>query len=560
MDNIIRFIESARRRLQAFRVLAGGLYGLMAGMGAALLLLVIGRIVPIPWLKTAVMMVPLAAILIGLLYGWLRRIPAEAAAQAMDRASGEAERSDMMVTALSFKEEDTVAARYQRAQAEAYGASFTAEMKSRLPAPNVRKQLLISMAGLVSVVALTLIPNPMDDKIEAAREQKAWVQEQVQKTEELEEQIQQETLDPATKQKLLEKLDELKQQLAAEQFPEQALEKLEEAMKEMEKLAKQQEERSRELAELARQMQQEQALAQTGQSLEQGKADEMQQEMSKMMEEVKQMTQQEKDELEEMLEQLAEAAKEVPDIEKLAEELKKTAQALQEGALPEELEEALRQMFAELEESALAKASADSESQGASALASALAAQGLGLAEQMLASGMSVSNSWSSGGSAQALAQAAGSSGESGESGEGGSGQPSGSEGSGSQGSGGSGSSGGSGGSGAGAGSGGSGTGVGNGTGGSGAGLGSGGRELVTTPRALEGSGNVEVDTGPLDGQGGEVQKGGVSPTVPGTARPYEEVYRDYEIEARKSLNRSQLPEQMQGLVEAYFIEINPNP
>ena len=43
-------------------------------------------------------------------------------------------------------------------------------------------------------------------------------------------------------------------------------------------------------------------------------------------------------------------------------------------------------------------------------------------------------------------------------------------------------------------------------------------------------------------------------------SRPYEEVYRDYETEARKTLDRNPLPDQMQGLVEEYFIQINPNP
>lgn len=82
----------------------------------------------------------------------------------------------------------------------------------------------------------------------------------------------------------------------------------------------------------------------------------------------------------------------------------------------------------------------------------------------------------------------------------------------------------------------------------------------MTIPRDYKGSGNIQNDQGELEGSGGEIQKGGVSPTIPGTARPYEEVYRDYEAEARKSLGRSQLPDQMQGLVEEYFMQINPNP
>lgn len=82
----------------------------------------------------------------------------------------------------------------------------------------------------------------------------------------------------------------------------------------------------------------------------------------------------------------------------------------------------------------------------------------------------------------------------------------------------------------------------------------------MTIPRDYKGSGNVQSDSGAIKGGGGDIQKGGVSPTAPGMSRPYEEVYRDYETEARKTLDRNQLPDQMQGLVEEYFIQINPNP
>lgn len=61
MDNIMRFIEAARRRLQQFRVITYALYGLMAGLAALLLLLVLGRFVPIAWLPVASVAVPVGA-------------------------------------------------------------------------------------------------------------------------------------------------------------------------------------------------------------------------------------------------------------------------------------------------------------------------------------------------------------------------------------------------------------------------------------------------------------------------------------------------------------------
>ena len=61
----------------------------------------------------------------------------------------------------------------------------------------------------------------------------------------------------------------------------------------------------------------------------------------------------------------------------------------------------------------------------------------------------------------------------------------------------------------------------------------------MTIPRDFKARGNVQNDSGEIKGAGGDIQKGGVSPTVPGMSRPYEEVYRDYETEARKTLDRN---------------------
>ncbi|MNO07196.1 hypothetical protein D3C81_2292930 [compost metagenome] len=56
------------------------------------------------------------------------------------------------------------------------------------------------------------------------------------------------------------------------------------------------------------------------------------------------------------------------------------------------------------------------------------------------------------------------------------------------------------------------------------------------------------------------MQKGGESPVFDGVSRPYEEVYSDYATEAKRSLERRDLPQSMQSLVENYFTEIDPGP
>lgn len=110
---------------------------------------------------------------------------------------------------------------------------------------------------------------------------------------------------------------------------------------------------------------------------------------------------------------------------------------------------------------------------------------------------------------------------------------------------------------GGGEGSGGNSVGSGSGTGGGGAGFGQGGRTLVTTPRSLAGSGNIQKDGGPASG--GEISNDGTAPAVDGGAQSYEAVFSEYEAQARQSLNRSLLPQSMQERVRNYFEEIQPN-
>jgi hypothetical protein len=87
--------------------------------------------------------------------------------------------------------------------------------------------------------------------------------------------------------------------------------------------------------------------------------------------------------------------------------------------------------------------------------------------------------------------------------------------------------------------------------------MGSGSRNMITTPRTMQGSGNVQQDGGPSTG--GQTVTGGQSPMMDGTTRPYEDVYNEYAAEAKQSLGRSQLPSSMQEKVKQYFDQIQPN-
>ncbi|UJF35101.1 coiled-coil domain-containing protein [Paenibacillus hexagrammi] len=99
------------------------------------------------------------------------------------------------------------------------------------------------------------------------------------------------------------------------------------------------------------------------------------------------------------------------------------------------------------------------------------------------------------------------------------------------------------------------------GAGGTQGGFGAGTRGLVSTPRERSGSGSTYVDGGPLSsgGHGSQISAGESAPAMDGASRPYEDVYAEYEAEASQSMNRSDLPQQVQSLVRDYFWRYSHN-
>ncbi|KQL54808.1 hypothetical protein AN964_15695 [Heyndrickxia shackletonii] len=112
-------------------------------------------------------------------------------------------------------------------------------------------------------------------------------------------------------------------------------------------------------------------------------------------------------------------------------------------------------------------------------------------------------------------------------------------------------------GSGNGNGQGGSGKGGGNGIG-SGAGQGQGTRKFLTIPEKINGTTNIEKDSGKL-GKGSQHQYSSNGPVLKGNVRPYEEAYGKYEQAFRESTERVQLPTELEELVKQYFSNLNPD-
>ncbi|OWA34457.1 hypothetical protein B9G55_19375 [Saccharibacillus sp. O16] len=560
MDDIHAQIRAVRLHLQWMKVGRYALRGLLAGLGGAAVLLAIARWVLVP----GAWMWALACVLLGALAGaaaaYIRPVKTDEAAKAMDRADPSEERRDLMTTALEFSEQDSAAARWQRTQAEAYGREFAAARRVRLPFVwQARRFAGVGSALLVLCALLLLLPGPMDKELAQRQREQAMIEAQRKQAEKLAEQLKQAPIEPEAKAPLADSAAKLAKELGDSRRAEEALDKMEDAMKELGRKADESAQQQKALQDWSKKL----AAQQLKQAAEQSG------DVSKSAEALKntlsKLSEQQKKELASAMQSLAQQAPETgKQAGALQQALQKAAQQLAEsGQLSDEQ---IQQLAEKLAAAAAESGSLGDQSQLAAAAAAQIAKSGMSMANDLSAAGVSVSDSWGSGGSAEALASAGeaapGSkgSGSEGSSGEGANGSPAAGQGAGQ----GAGSQGGGSGSGNGSGQGpGSGSGSGSGPGGSGsgqgagAGWGSGGRELVTTPRDLKGSGNVQSDNGPSSG-GGDKQAGGVSPTIDGVSRPYDEVYGEYSQRAKDSLGRSDLPQSVQGLVESYFTEIQP--
>lgn len=557
MDTIYRELGKVRRRLQWFRELDGLRYGLLSGLALALLWILAGRLWPIAYGKAAAVIFCLLCTFGGWLWGRFRRVSLSLAAQRMDYPEAGQERLDLMTTALAHEKLDTFPARLQREQAEEYGSAYVRELKKRLPPPRRRKWWMPAAACLLVIVLLAILPNPMDQRVAKEREAREWVKAQ---KEELDKQItklDRLNLEKAAKEPLAKEMNDLRRALEKSRAPGQALQNVEETMQRLKEMSEKLELQQREGTKWLEQWNTHKLPGGLAKALKNKDAGELGKQVETMRKQLSSMTEKERKELADKLKQIAEAApKDDGQAKKLADALKKAAAAMNEGK-QQDMDQALTSLNEAMLQNMKAAASSASQADTAAKLASALAQQGLDLAENMQASGLAVSDTWSLGGSAEQLASGAGvgadeespttgfepgadrAPGEGGAAGA----QP------------GAGIGAGKGGGSGGSGSTGRGQGQGGGQGG-GAGLGSGSRTLVTTPRELKGSGNVKSDGGPTTG--GSVQKGGKSPVFDGVSRPYEEVYSDYAAEAKESLQRSDLPQSLQGLVESYFTEIDP--
>ncbi|GIP36682.1 hypothetical protein [Paenibacillus sp. J2TS4] len=564
--NLHDVIRPVRDRLWKQQIVRLALIGLLIGLCAACLWGVAGWLAPMEGYRIGVLFWIAMGIAGGVSYALWRRTDVALAASAMDRDGLE----ERMATALAFEQQESPIAALQREDALRYGEEYVQLIRSRLPYRWDKKLLIANAVALSALAALLLLPNPMDEVVEARGKEKAWIEE---RQNEVAEQVQEwHKADPSSEivRGMEQTLKQLESGLQETDTAIEALEKMEQALKESQKLAQLERQKLGQVSDWIKQMENQEALQQLAQALQNQSQEELNEALEQMREEVKRMNDAEREQLAEQLQALAESApaEDSAEAEQAREALKQLASQLQgspggqsPGAmeLDEEQLAQLQQALAQLLQQQLQAQQGLAQLQQSAAQ---LAQPGLALAQQLAAQGIAPPSAWGANGMASALASGSGQgampSSGAGQGGSSGAGQGGGS---------GAGQGGGSGagqgsGSGAGQGSGsgaGQGGGSGAGQGGLAGGSGSGSRSLISTPRNPVGQGTPTLDDGPLSGGGGEIEKGGQAPVLDGASRPYEEVYSDYATEATQSLNRSQLPQSMQNLVRDYFTEIQPN-
>ncbi len=80
----------------------------------------------------------------------------------------------------------------------------------------------------------------------------------------------------------------------------------------------------------------------------------------------------------------------------------------------------------------------------------------------------------------------------------------------------------------------------------------------MMVPAGEFGVGETGTDTAGPKHEGASQVTNSNGQVTPGVARPYQEVYRQYETYARESVERNNLPLSEQELVRDYFTEIAP--
>lgn len=533
-DELAELLKPIRKRLACKHFFAYIYTFLLYGLGTSMLILLFSRFIAVFYYKEVAMALILLAFISAIAYAYSRK-PDDRQAAVYADGQGLLEK---ISTALEYQGKTSRLALYQREDA-------LSSLRKKLPEvvesiriwPCTKKQMVLFSGLCILWAALLAYPNPFEDTLRvqlAENEAVAAIEKDVEK--EIEDTKKNEQLNEEQKEKIADLLEQIKKNVKDK---DETMDKL---------LAL--EDTKRELAELQEKEQKKQMTLEAMKNLAELVASfskEEQEELALLIEELAQNTEKLAEELGE--EQLA----------AIAEQLKQAAANMRDGNLPASFEEMknamvqaqkqmvqsqqmnqqLAQALGLLQQAQLSLAQANPSAAGVVTNVGngtpSVASSGQGSPSN----GNSSANSNSQGSSEQNTQGQNGSQSGSGSGSGSGAGQ----------------------GAGSGSGSGGSGSGSGSGSGqGAGAGLGMGSRELVTVPtERINAQGGVsETVGGPLGEGSSETRWSNSGQVSPGVARPYEEVYRQYQQIARDSLERSEIPSDYEEMVKQYFSEIEP--
>ncbi len=553
--DLLALIRIVQKRMKLISMLRMGMLGSIAGLGAASIVAVAGLLYPIHHYRIYAISLVGLGMLCGILWSIVKRPTLLLAAKMMDQGGLE----ERITTAFRRLEDTSVIAKLQREEAVQAANKYVLERRRHLPFRVSYRYYIGVLTGCLIVISLLLWPNAMDDLVAQKAEEQQWIEEQVSLLEEQVEEIRPSAERYREAHELNELIASLQEEMKSAELAAEALADMEETLKELDQLTKQWETKQQQANLTLAQLEHHEGLSGMAKGLQAADSEALEQALQQLQDEMPSMDEQTKQQLVETLNPLAELAagldKETQ--ERLQEAMAHMSEQLaRNGGDTEPLTEEQIQALAEALTEAMKQLDAQKQfAEMAAKMGAQLASNGLQMAQQLAAAqGAPIAGAWSNGSIAAAWSQQSGQSsgiptGQSGSNGQ--SGAQSGGPNSNGQGSNGSNP-------GTGQGSG-NGQGSGSGQGGLAGGFGDGSRNLVSTPRSMEGRGDIHSDQGPVNGGGGEIEMTGSSPMIDGASRPYEEVFVEYETEARRSLDRNTLPQNMQGLVRDYFTEIQPD-
>jgi hypothetical protein len=570
-DELSALLRPIRRRLSVQKLVLRLTAGVLWGLGGSLMVLLIARLVPIPYYKAIAAAICLLAVAAGAIVAFIHRPDERECALLADR-QGLAQR---VVTALEHRESTSPLAVMQREDAVRRLREALPQVLESIPVlPDAKRPAYAAGCLLSLCLLLVFWANPQDERLAQLaqeREAKKAAQEAVTKLEQ--EAKAAEGLSDAQKKKLEEILAQAKKALSEADSQTERLQALKAAEKQLDQWKQAELAKQAALQRLQQSLAQHQGLRQAAASLSKEDRQALVEALRQSAKALEALSAKERqslaEELQKAAEHLAQAAADAgtDDAAATAAQLKQAAEQLAQGnvqsamaSLQSGLLQAMQQVTQAQQGALLAAQSLAALQQSQMMLAAAGSPSG-SAGQTGMGFGAGTAGSVGAGTAVPASGSAgANSSGAGSQQGQGTS--PAGSAGGNGQAGGGSGSGAGNG-SGNGAGSG-SGAGVGGGSGkgggkGPGAGLGAGRHELVTVPSPRIGAeGPTDTVGGPLGAGPSQSRASTTTQVSSGAARPYEEVYSQYASFVRESLEHGKIPDDYQDAVKAYFSSIEP--